>query len=104
MATIQSEVESAGLAAAFGLEGKVRFSLVPEQGRVDIATELVDVVPAQGVLIDAATLASEAMAARRAFSAYLRQLADRALKRYDKPVGIAPDWRADAEFVLSVAR
>lgn len=104
MATIQAEAESAGLAATYGLEGKLRFSFVPEQGRVDIADELVAAPPLPGVAADATTRERNAQAARQALAAQMRQLADRALRRYDKPPGIAPEWRAQAEFALKLAR
>ena len=104
MATIQAEAESAGLATTYGLEGTLRFSLVPEQGRVDISDELVAAPVPPGAAADAATRERSALAARQALATQMRQLADRALKRYDKPAGIAPDWRAQAEFTLKVAR
>ncbi len=104
MATIQGEVESPGLASAYGLEGAIRFSFVPEQGRVDVTNDLVEAAPLQGVVIDAAKRESDARAARQALTTHLRQLADRALKRYESPANLAPAWRVEAEYVLKVAR
>lgn len=100
MASIQSEAESPALAAAYGLKGRFKVTLVPEQGRVDINDEA---VLAAGT---APTTAEDrdATLAKQAFSARLHQSAERALKRYDKPAGIAPEWRSEAEFVVKSTR
>lgn len=98
MATIQGEAESAGLAAAYGLQGKVTLSFAPVRGRIDIKEELV-AAPITVVLTDAAKRESDQQAARVAFSGYLRQTADRALKRFDKPAGIPSTWRLEATYV-----
>lgn len=98
MATIQGEAESAGLAAAYGLQGKVTMIFAPVLGRIDIEEGLV-AAAITVVLADAAKLESDQQAARVAFSAYLRQTADRALRRFDKPVGIPSTWRSEATYV-----
>jgi len=94
MATIQSEAESASWASDYGLQGKVRFRLNVAQGQVEVVEDVTA----------ATTRESDLPKARQAFAAQNRQLADRALKRYDKPAGIAPEWQAEGEFALRAAR
>jgi hypothetical protein len=100
MAMIQSEAESPALAQAYGLKGRFKVTLAPAQGRVDIND---DAVLAAGA---APTTAEDrdATLAKQAFSARLHQSAERALKRYDKPADIAPDWRSEAEFAVKGSR
>jgi hypothetical protein len=96
MAMIQSEAESLASTPGLGLKGSFKVMLVPEQARVDIDDALVLATGGAPTVADD----RDAKQAKQAFSARLRQTADRALKRYDKPAGVAPDWRAQAEFVL----
>ena len=96
MAMIQSDAESPAVAQAYGLKGRFKVSLAPAQGRVEIND---DSVLAAGTA-PTTTDDRDATLAKQAFSARLRQLADRALKRYDKPAGIAADWRSEAEFLV----
>ena len=98
MAAIQGEVATPDTAAAFGLQGRVRFGFVPAQGRIDIVEELSAAPPAAGVLADATQRESGLRTARAALSTRLRQVADRALKRYDKPAGIDPSWQSAMTF------
>ncbi|MDH4062289.1 MAG: hypothetical protein OEU94_15890 [Aquincola sp.] len=104
MATVQAEIEAPGLAAAYGLEGTVRLSFVPEASRIDITEDLSPAVVPTGVLSDAATRERDLRAARTALSGYLRQLADRAVKRYERPAALPAGWRADAEHAVRVSR
>jgi hypothetical protein len=100
MATIQGEVAAPDTAAAYGQQGKVRFSFVPEQGRIDIVEELSAAPLPSGVLADASRRESEQRAAKAALSTRLRQVADRALKRYDRPAGIDPSWQSGMTFAF----
>jgi TPR repeat protein len=104
LATLQGDVAGPDLASAYGYQGKVRFRFDANAGRIDIAEELVVAPQPAGVLADAAQRESALRASRVAFSARLRQAADRAQKRYDKPAGLPADWRAEAEFVYMAAR
>jgi hypothetical protein len=103
MATVQGEVAAPDTAAAYGQQGKLRFTFVPEQARIDIVEDLVAALPATVVLADAARREGEQRAARAALSARLRQVADRALKRYDKPAGVPAAWRVDYEQTYAAA-
>lgn len=89
MATIQAEAESPSLGSLYGLHGKFRLSLLPGRGQLIVADEL-----------SAVAGASDEGVARRAFGEHMRKLGERAVKRYERPPGVAADWRADAEFVL----
>lgn len=104
MATIQGDIAGPGTAAAYGHQGKVRFSFHPAQGRIDIAEELTAASNPAHALADATQRENNLRAARQALSARLREVADRAQKRYDKPAAVPADWRSDAEFVFMAAR
>jgi hypothetical protein len=104
LATIQGDIAGPGTAAAYGHRGKVRFSFDAARGRIDIAEELTAAPAPANVLADATQREANLRVAREALSARLRELADRALKRYAKPAAVPADWRADAEFVFMAAR
>jgi hypothetical protein len=100
MATIQADAESPLLAAGTGLRGSFKVVLVPQQGRVDIDDAAV--LAAGGA--PTSTDDRDATEAKKALSARLRQTAERALKRYERPAGIPADWRAQARFALQGGR
>ncbi|HET9976389.1 MAG TPA: hypothetical protein VFQ20_03055 [Burkholderiaceae bacterium] len=100
MATIQADAESPLFAAGTGLRGSFKVTVLPEQGRVDIDDAAV--LAAGGA--PTSTDDRDATEAKKALSARLRRAADLALKRYDRPAGIAADWRAQAEFALKSGR
>lgn len=105
MASLQAEIESPRLASAYGLQGRVRLAFVPGQPQVDVTEDL---RPAggggTGVVADAATLERDTKAAREALTGRVRQVAERALKRYAKPAGVPTAWRVESEHVLASAR
>lgn len=103
MSSIQGDAAWPRLGVAYGLQGKVRFVFVPERGQVDVVEEVAAVAPNAGVAVDAVTRERDLQAARTAFSASLRQLADRALKRFDKPAGVPAAWRVEAEYLYAAA-
>jgi TPR repeat protein len=103
MAAVQSEVEGPALATAYGFEGKVRLSFAPDQGRIEIAEDVAPVTPAS-VVLDAGVRERNEQAARAALSDALRQLADRSLRRFDKPAGLSAAWRVESEIGLKAAR
>jgi hypothetical protein len=102
MATIQGEIATPDTATAYGLQGTVRLDFAPEQGRIDIAEELSAAPRSAGVVADATQRESGLRAARAALSTRLRQVTDRALKRYDKPAGIDPTWQATVTWIFEL--
>lgn len=98
MAMIQSEAESPALASAYGLKGSIKVNWVPAQGRADVDDALVLAMGAAPTAADD----RDATLAKQAYSKRLRQVIDRALKRYDKPAGIAADWQA--QFAVNGSR
>lgn len=104
MAGVQAETASPALARLYGLAGQVTLRFVPAEGRIDITEALEDLPPAPGSLVDAATLASDRQAARKAFSADLRGLADRSLARHARPASVPAGWRVEARFDYPSAR
>jgi hypothetical protein len=100
MATIQADAESPLFGVGSGLRGSYKVTFLPGLGKVDVND---DAVLAKG----GAPTASDdrdASEAKKALSARMVQTADRALKRYERPAGIAADWRSQAEFGLSGSR
>jgi hypothetical protein len=100
MAMIQSEAESPALASTYGLKGSFKVNWVPAQGRADVDDALVLAMGAAPTTADD----RDATQAKQAFSKRLRQVIDRALKRYDKPAGIAADWQVQAQFAVNGSR
>lgn len=103
MSSIHAEAAWPGYGGAYGLQGQVRFVFVPERGQVDIVEDVAAMPSRTGIVADAATRERDLRAARTAFSASLRQLADRALKRYDKPGGVPAGWRVEAQYAFASA-
>jgi hypothetical protein len=97
MSSVQGELVAPDLAAAYGLQGTVRLSYVPDQARLDIIDDLKLTSTA---VQDALAQKADERAARAALTQQLRQAADRAFKRYDKPAGIPPAWHVEAEQML----
>ena len=104
MARIQSDLEDPGLAAAYGLEGKVTMVFMPASARVDISEAMTDAAPPGGVVADGVLREREQRLARQAFSKRLRELADRALARYQPPAQVPAAWRINAEFAVKLGR
>jgi len=100
MASIQADAESPSLGAGTGLRGSFKVTVLPAQGKVDIND---DAVLAAGAA-PTSTDDRDASEAKKALSARLIRTADRALKRYERPAGIAPDWRTEAVFALQGSR
>lgn len=101
MASVQAELEQPDFAASYGMVGTVVMNFVPAQGSIAIQDEGVDAPPpAVGVLTAGSSQDLERRAARKAFQAQLRQTADLALKRFDRPAGLPADWRVEARHVF----
>ena len=105
MAALQAELEQPDFAASHGMVGTVVIRFVPSLGRIDIEDEGVDAPPlAVGVLTVGSSQDLERRAARKAFLAQVRQAADLALKRFEKPASLPADWRVEARHDLQAAR
>ena len=105
MAGVQAELEQPDFASSYGMVGTVVLNFVPAQGRIGIQDEGVDAPPsAVGVLTAGSSQDLERRAARKAFQAQLRQTADLALKRFEKPAGLPDDWRVEARHVFQASR
>lgn len=104
MAGVQAEMEQPDFSGAYGMVGTVVMNFVPAQGRIDIQDDGVDAPPVVGVLTAGSSQDLERRAARKAFQAQLRQAADLALKRFEKPAGLPADWRVEARHVFQAAR
>lgn len=104
MASVQAEMEQPDFANSHGMVGTVVMDFVPAQGRIAIQDEGVDAPPVVGVLTAGSSQDLERRAARKAFQAQLRQVADLALKRFEKPAGLPADWRVEARHVFQAPR
>ena len=89
---------------AYGLTGSVRLSFVPSAGQVDIVDQLREGALPAGVRGDSIALAAGRRQVRLDFVATLRQRADMALKRYDKPATLPADWRVEAVYEFRAGR
>lgn len=104
MASVQAELEQPDFANGYGMVGTVVMNFVPAAGHIVIQDEGIDAPPAVGVLASGSSQDLARRAARKAFQAHLRQAADLALKRFEKPAGLPADWRAEARHVFQVSR
>ena len=104
MASVQAELEQPDFAASHGMAGTVVLTFVPAQGRIDIQDEGVDAQAAVPAVTVASSQDADRRAARRAFQAQLRQAADRALKRFERPARVPAEWRVEARHVFQAAR
>jgi hypothetical protein len=104
MASVQAELEQPDFAASQGMVGTVVQNFMPAQGRIDIQDDGVDAPPALGVVTVGSSQDLERRAARKAFQAQIREAADRALKRFERPAGIPAEWAVQARHVFQPAR
>jgi hypothetical protein len=104
MASVQGEAGATNYGGEFGQQGTVRFTYDPSNHQIDVVEQVSAVPLASGVVADAATIEQQQRAERAAFSASLRQLADHALKRFNKPSGLPADWRTVAEYAYAARR
>lgn len=103
MASVQAEAEagSTGVATSYGLAGAVRVAFVPATSQVDFIDELVATSLPAGVAVGNVDLEAGRRDARRIFIAALRQRAELALKRYDKPATLPAEWRAEGSYAFT---
>ena len=104
MASVQGELKRPDDASSYGLAGTVVVGFVRAQARIDIQDDGIDAPPVAGVVTAGSSQDAERRAARKAFQTQLRQAADLALKRFDKPAGVPADWRVEARHVFAPAR
>jgi hypothetical protein len=98
MATIIGEIRFPTSAERLGLGGLFRLRFEPTVPRIDIKTEETREVAIGGWLDGNAMDDRNARSVKGSFEASMRQVADRALKRYPQPAGIAPDSAIETKF------
>jgi hypothetical protein len=98
MATIIGEARYPTKADRFGLGGLLKLRFEPAVPRIDITTEETREVAIGGWLDGNAMEDRRARNVQGAFEASLRQVTDRALKRYPQPADIAPGSAIETKF------
>lgn len=101
MATIIGEIRFPTKAERLGLGGLFKLRFEPAVPRIDIKTEETREVSIGGWLDGNAMEDREGRSIRGSFEASMRQVAERALKRYPQPAGIAPDLAIETKFDFS---
>ncbi len=102
MATIIGEIRFPTNAERLGLGGLFKLRFEPAVPRVDIKTEETREVAIGGWLDGNAMEDRNARSVKGSFEPSMRQVADRALKRYPQPAGIPPETMSGLEFVFEL--
>lgn len=98
MATMTGEVRYPVKADRMSLGGSVKLRFEPAVPRIDINTEETQEVAVGGWLDGNAMEDRRSRSVKGSFEASMRPIADRALKRYPQPEGIAPDTVIETKF------
>ena len=91
MGTMIGEMRYPTKAARFGLVGTLKVCFEPAVPRIDIKTEETREAAIGGWVDGNVMEDRKSRDVKGSFEASMRQIADRALKRYPQPAGIAPD-------------
>ena len=97
MASVQADAASHELQASLGLKGTLKIAFSPASGQMSFEQDL-GLAPTNKVALDAG---NQERAMRNALAEHLRDLAERSVKRFEKPTSMAPDWRVAAEIAFS---
>ena len=97
MASVQAEAASDELQASLGLKGTLKIAFSPYSGQMSFEQDL-GLAPTNKMALDAG---NQERAMRNALAEHLRELAERSVKRFEKPTSIAADWRVAAEIAFN---
>lgn len=103
MAMIQGDIGAPALAAAYGMEGKIKVVFVPGEGRVDVADNDVRAAAVSGLQSAGAASDNNNQAVRKVLLAHLRYVSERAIQRYAKPAVVDASWKATMDFEFKSA-
>jgi len=98
--TVAGDIEFSNRANAFGMKGVVTLVFEPASDAIEVETKSVEFIQLPGVGSGDALLDRQSKSVKQEFERDLRASADRALKRYPKPVGIEPSWKLRQQFVF----
>lgn len=102
MATLGGEIRYPEKALSFGLGGDFTLRFLPAVPRIDIKTGQTTEYAMLGLLDGTALSDRQSRHVTGSFEEELRQVAQRALKRYPQPAGIAPDSVAQMHFTFEM--
>lgn len=102
ISTLAGDMEYPEMARAFSLTGTVRVHFLPSIPRVDVKSTEAGELQFTGVDYAEVLIDRKGRSVTGAFQSNMRQLSDRALKRYPQPAGIDPALAAHVEFVFSL--
>jgi len=100
MATLIGDIEYPAVAQDFGLTGKFEVTLVPAEGRFEVRQQESGEVFFIGWTSAEKLRDRDARFARSSLEKGIREIAERALKRYPQPPGIDPQWRQSVNFTF----
>jgi hypothetical protein len=98
MAMVTGDVEFPSVPLTFELNAHVVMRFVPAEASIDWKTVEVEALPVHGVVRGDYQRDRSSRQVRASFETYLRELGERALKRYAKPAEMPSDWQVDSHF------
>lgn len=101
-AAISGELEYPGDALGMLIEGRILMQFLPAEGRIDWRTAEVTRLEGSGLQSGEQVALRDGVKARDVLRRYLDELGQRALARFKRPAGIAPDWRVDTEYSFRI--
>jgi hypothetical protein len=102
VAHVRGDVLFPQLAFELGMNGRVAMHFLPASGRIDWQTIELEELQIPG-LVDGDRLRDRSSRkARQVFEAHLREVGERALKRYARPEGLDSEWHVDHEFRFNI--
>jgi hypothetical protein len=102
VAFVAGDFEYPQVAIDFALNGKVAMHFVPATGSIDWKTLELEELQPPGVIDGDRFRDRSSRKVRQAFETYLRELGERALRRFERPTGIDPDWQVEHQFQFNI--
>ncbi|VXC32270.1 hypothetical protein [Massilia sp. 9I] len=100
--TIAAEVKYPAQAQAWGLHGDVTLRFLPGLARIEVKKGETGAYQLYGVIDGDVLRDRESIPARGGFEKMMREVADRALRRYPQPPGIPADTSVSVKYVFSL--
>jgi hypothetical protein len=102
VALVAGDLDYPQTAFQFSVAGKVAMVFKPAEGKLGWRTVDIEMLPMYGLVSGDQLLDRDSRAVKASLERHLRELGERALRRYEKPAGIDPEWDVSMDFVFSI--
>ncbi len=102
VALVAGDLDYPQRALRFYMAGKVAMKFSPAEGQLSWRTIEVEAQPMYGVVSGEQLQDRDSRAVNSAFERHLQELGERALRRYERPANVDPDWEVLTDFVFSI--